>query len=245
MNLVLPFWPWDFCPSGDRCSTAPVSSRSQRWFLFQLRPCPHADGTILPKFVFEAPEQVPQGASIRLLTLRVWFQAIMPGGWFREDFVFNSPPLSSVPATTHFQQMHGDCTHSPAAEGHSRAAIEESPPVGNSLVEQRWTFCHRGQLSLSSMSLNAWSTRATGDRHPQFFEWPQVRRYAFPALPFLSALLRSVRLQRPQELLVAPNWPQRPWMAEIYELLEGCPGPLQQHWTLRQRICFKHYNVHF
>lgn len=118
----------DFCPSGDRCSRAPVSSRSERWFLFQLRPCPHADGTISPKFVFEAPEQVPQGASIRMLTLRVFFQAIKPGDWFREDIVFKSPPLwaPSPPLPPNAWMLHSSSCSRRARV--SRAAVEERPP---------------------------------------------------------------------------------------------------------------------
>ncbi|XP_037832808.1 uncharacterized protein LOC108247140 [Kryptolebias marmoratus] len=56
--------------------------------------------------------------------------------------------------------------------------------------------------------------------------WPHATLYAFPPLPLLPALLSRVRLSRARVLLVAPCWPQRPWMAEIYEMLDGQPWRL-------------------
>ncbi|KAK7921774.1 hypothetical protein WMY93_008676 [Mugilogobius chulae] len=56
--------------------------------------------------------------------------------------------------------------------------------------------------------------------------WPLGVLYAFPPLPLLPALLSRIRLLRAQVLLVAPNWPQRPWMSEVSEMLDRPPWRL-------------------
>ncbi|KAK7898546.1 hypothetical protein WMY93_019399 [Mugilogobius chulae] len=56
--------------------------------------------------------------------------------------------------------------------------------------------------------------------------WPLGVLYAFPPLPLLPALLSRIRLLRAQILLVAPNWPQRPWMSEVSEMLDRPPWRL-------------------
>ena len=56
---------------------------------------------------------------------------------------------------------------------------------------------------------------------------PSVR---FPPLPLLPAVLARVRMFQARVLLVAPDWPHQPWMAELVTMLVGIP------WRLPARL---------
>lgn len=53
-------------------------------------------------------------------------------------------------------------------------------------------------------------------------QWPQGLLYAFP----LFVLLKRVQVEEVSLILVAPNWPQMIWFAEIAPLLQGQPWEL-------------------
>ncbi len=56
--------------------------------------------------------------------------------------------------------------------------------------------------------------------------WPSMLLYAFPPLSLIAPVLLRVREQRLPLILIAPNWPSRPWMAELARLLCSQPWPL-------------------
>ncbi|XP_028275797.1 uncharacterized protein LOC114445053 [Parambassis ranga] len=57
-------------------------------------------------------------------------------------------------------------------------------------------------------------------------EWPRALLYAFPPVALISPTLARVREKRLVVILVAPHWPAKHWMAEIYQLLVGTPWQL-------------------
>ena len=56
--------------------------------------------------------------------------------------------------------------------------------------------------------------------------WSDLWSYAFPPFTLLPLLLRKVRRDRAELVLVAPNWPARPWFPELLELLSDLPRSL-------------------
>lgn len=59
--------------------------------------------------------------------------------------------------------------------------------------------------------------------------WPYWLPYAFPSFPLLVVMLHRVQQGHHRLLLVAPNWPGRPWFPVMYRLLDGDP------WCLHKR----------
>ncbi len=57
-------------------------------------------------------------------------------------------------------------------------------------------------------------------------QWPQGLLYAFPPFVLLHQLLQRVQVEEVNLILVAPNWPQMIWFAEIAPLLQGQPWEL-------------------
>lgn len=57
-------------------------------------------------------------------------------------------------------------------------------------------------------------------------EWPHVLLYAFPPVALISPTLARVRERGLSMILVAPHWPAKHWMAEIFQLLAGPPWQL-------------------
>lgn len=51
--------------------------------------------------------------------------------------------------------------------------------------------------------------------------WPQVLLYAFPPLPFIQAVLQQAKWFRARLILVAPNWPRRPWYPTVINMSVG------------------------
>ena len=56
--------------------------------------------------------------------------------------------------------------------------------------------------------------------------WSGLQAYAFPPFPLMSKVLRKVRWERPQLILVAPWWPSQPWFPDLLDLAGGRP-PIQ------------------
>ena len=57
-------------------------------------------------------------------------------------------------------------------------------------------------------------------------EWPRVLLYAFPPLELITPTLSRVRERGLALILIAPRWPGKHWLAEIFQLLCGRPWPL-------------------
>lgn len=56
--------------------------------------------------------------------------------------------------------------------------------------------------------------------------WSDLWGYAFPPFALIPLLLRKVRLDQAELILVAPNWPARPWFPELMDLLSDLPRTL-------------------
>ncbi len=54
--------------------------------------------------------------------------------------------------------------------------------------------------------------------------WPDLLVYAFPPTPLIQPSLHRKRRGYYKVLLVAPNWPGRPWFPLLYKLIRGNPG---------------------
>ena len=57
-------------------------------------------------------------------------------------------------------------------------------------------------------------------------EWSSLWAYAFPPFSLLPAVLRKVREGSSEVILVAPNWPAKPWFPDLLELLIDLPREL-------------------
>ena len=53
--------------------------------------------------------------------------------------------------------------------------------------------------------------------------WPEARLYAFPPVKILPMVLCKIRKERASVILVAPNWPNQPWFADLRELVVAPP----------------------
>ena len=63
--------------------------------------------------------------------------------------------------------------------------------------------------------------------------WDSLQAYAFSPFAMISQVLAKVRASQSLELsLIAPFWPQRPWLLELLELLILPPLPLPSRWDL-------------
>lgn len=60
--------------------------------------------------------------------------------------------------------------------------------------------------------------------------------YAFLSLLLLPVFLRKVRLLCARVLLVAPNWPQRSWMADVHEKPEHYLWWLPVRWDMLSQV---------
>lgn len=57
-------------------------------------------------------------------------------------------------------------------------------------------------------------------------EWPRTLLYAFPPVALISPTLARVRERSHYMILIAPHWPGKHWLAEIFQQLCGPPWPL-------------------
>ena len=53
--------------------------------------------------------------------------------------------------------------------------------------------------------------------------WPKARLYAFPPVKIMPMVLCKIREERASVILVAPNWPNQPWFADLRELMVAPP----------------------
>ena len=58
------------------------------------------------------------------------------------------------------------------------------------------------------------------------FPWTGFKGYAFPPIPLIPRVLRKIREDRAQVVLIAPRWPRRTWFLDLTDLLTGPPTPL-------------------
>ena len=69
---------------------------------------------------------------------------------------------------------------------------------------------------------NAWALDAFA------IAWTNLRGYAFPPISLIPRILRKIQEDRAWVLLIAPDWPRRPWFPLLLSLLDGPPVPLPQ-----------------
>ena len=60
-------------------------------------------------------------------------------------------------------------------------------------------------------------------------QWPDMRLYAFPPIPLLQHVLSRIMEEGRELLLVAPHWPNRPWVADLNRM------SVQPSWELPLR----------
>ncbi len=56
--------------------------------------------------------------------------------------------------------------------------------------------------------------------------WPAARLYAFPPIKILPLVLCKIREERASVILIAPNWPNQPWLPDLTELREAPHWPI-------------------
>jgi hypothetical protein len=66
--------------------------------------------------------------------------------------------------------------------------------------------------------------------------WPDRLLYAFPPIPMIGVTVHRVLQEHHRLLLVAPNWPGRPWFPVMYRLLDGVPWTLPKRKDLLQQL---------
>ena len=66
--------------------------------------------------------------------------------------------------------------------------------------------------------------------------WPDSLLYAFPPFSLIAATLHRVQQSNHRLLLVAPNWPGRPWFSGIPRLLDGVPWCLPRRRDLLSQL---------
>ena len=69
---------------------------------------------------------------------------------------------------------------------------------------------------------NAWALDAFA------ISWSNLKGYAFPPVSLIPKVLRKIQEDRAWVLLIAPDWPRRPWFPLLLSLLDGPPVPLPQ-----------------
>lgn len=93
-------------------------------------------------------------------------------------------------------------------------------PVADLFASQAAHHCHMWfsiKGSPGPLGVDAFSHR-----------WPTGLLYAFPPVALLPQVLNKIRQERATVLLIAPNWPQSHWFAELMQLLAGRPLELPQ-----------------
>ena len=59
------------------------------------------------------------------------------------------------------------------------------------------------------------------------FSWKNLQAYAFPPFPLLDKVLKKAREEKPSLILIAPNWPARPWFPDLLQLSHVPPLKLR------------------
>ncbi|XP_074505795.1 uncharacterized protein LOC141775954 [Sebastes fasciatus] len=66
--------------------------------------------------------------------------------------------------------------------------------------------------------------------------WPDCLLYAFPPFPLIAVTLHRIQHGNNRLLLVAPNWPGRPWFPGMHRLLDGVPWCLPKRQDLLSQL---------
>ncbi|XP_074481579.1 uncharacterized protein LOC141761839 [Sebastes fasciatus] len=66
--------------------------------------------------------------------------------------------------------------------------------------------------------------------------WPDCLLYAFPPFPLIAVTLHRIQHGNNRLLLVAPNWPGRPWFPGMHRLLDGVPWCLPNRQDLLSQL---------
>ena len=56
--------------------------------------------------------------------------------------------------------------------------------------------------------------------------WEGIHAYAYPPTALIRQVLRKIKLHSCKIILIAPYWPEKPWMTELLALSEDPPVPL-------------------
>ena len=96
-------------------------------------------------------------------------------------------------------------------------------------VQLIWNRFGRAEVDLFATSENAHCqmffslSRSPREVDALTARWPRVCLYAFPPVKILPMVLCKIREEKAAVTLVAPNWPNQPWFADLVELLAGQP----------------------
>ena len=77
-------------------------------------------------------------------------------------------------------------------------------------------------------------------------DWTGKQLYAFPPLPVMAVVLHKIRLEKCLVILIAPNWPSRPWFADLLSLVVARPRELP-NWSnlFYNPVTHERQNNHF
>ncbi|XP_062409095.1 uncharacterized protein LOC134100063 [Sardina pilchardus] len=127
----------------------------------------------------------------------------------------------------------------------SRASLSNQEwRVHPSVIEHIWARFGRAEIDLFASKENThcelffsildWDAPLGTDALAH--TWPNVLLYAFPPVHLVPNVLARVRDGGLTLILVAPWWTNRPWLAEIFQLLVGVPWRLPNHTDLLSQM---------
>ncbi len=133
--------------------------------------------------------------------------------------------------------IHQSSAHPQSPEPRGRHAFEEGDPsremeVAPESVRMIWNRYGRAEVDLFATSENAHCPLFFSLSHSPLegdaltSHWPAARLYGFPPIKILPLVLYKIREERASVLLIAPNWPNQPWIPDLTELLVAPPWPI-------------------
>ena len=105
--------------------------------------------------------------------------------------------------------------------------------MSSPVIDQIWVRFFRAQVDLFANRQNTWFSLG-GDNPPLGIDalghqWPDLRLYAFPPILLLQQVLCRVADEGRELILIAPHWPNQPWVADLVNM------SVQQPWELPLR----------
>ncbi|XP_030293378.1 uncharacterized protein LOC115593839 [Sparus aurata] len=151
-------------------------------------------------------------------------------------------------AFPHFLSLRA--VHLPGVQNNVADVLSrQGPPQGDwrlhpEVVEMIWSRYGRAEVDVfaseTSTHCPLWYSLMEGTsplgQDALAHAWPAHLLYAFPPIPLIRATLESVQRNDHRLLLVAPNWPGRPWFPVLLKLLQGEPWRLPRRPDLLSQL---------